>query len=120
MKTCHVRFRGIAATPELLRAVRDGEAVLQRELEADGGCESVLLESTSDRRVRATLRLRLGAAVDLHVYQDGADALGAVRDAFEQALKRAQRRSPPSSGIRSARPGLRRTSATVLRNAGSA
>ena len=120
MKTCHVRFRGIAATPELLRAVHEQEAVLQRELEVEGGCESVLLEATSDGRVRATLRLRLGAAVDLHIYQDGVDALGTVRDAFEQALKRAQRRSPPSSGIRSVRPGLRRTSAGVLRSAGTA
>lgn len=120
MNTCHVRFRGVAATPELLKTIHEHEAVLQRELDAVGGCESVLLEGTADGKVRATLRLRLGAAVDLHVYETGADSMVAVHNAFRQAVRRAQRQSPPSSGVRSARPGLRRTGPDAIRSTGTA
>ncbi len=119
MKACHVRFRGIPATPELLRAIREHEGVLQRALEP-GGCESVLLERAEDGRVRATLRLRLGAAIDLHVYQYAPDPMNAIRDAFWQALRRAQQQSPPSSGVRSARPGLTRANAGAFGSTGTA
>lgn len=120
MKTCHVRFRGVAPTPELLQTIHEHEAILQDALEAMGGCESVLLERAAKGKVRATLRVRLGAAVDLHVYQDGADAMAAVHDGFQQALRRARRQSPPSSGVRSVRPGLRRAGAPAFRRAGTA
>lgn len=121
MKACHVRFRGVAPTPELLRVIREHESILQEKLEPGDCCESVLLESVDGGRVRATLRLRLGATADLNVYQHASDALGAVHQAFYQAFRRAQQQqSPPSSGVRSARPGLRRTGGQQLRSAGTA
>lgn len=120
MKTCHVRFRGIPATPELLRAIREHEAVLQRELEPGGSCEAALIERADDGKVRVTLRLRLGVAVDLHVYQHAPEAMSAVQKAFWQAIRRAQQQSPPSSGVRSARPGPRRAPAHVFGSTGTA
>jgi hypothetical protein len=120
MKACHVRFRGVTATAELLRVIREHEGILQQKLEPGERCESVLLECVDDGQVRVTLRLRLGATGDMHVYQYASDALGAVHQAFYQAFRRAQQQSPPSSGVRSARPGLRRTGGESFRRAGTA
>lgn len=120
MNACHVRFRGVQATPELLRTIHEREAELQRQLDPGGGCESALLERAADGSVRATLRLRLGAAMDLHVYRHAGDALGAVRAAFDHALRRAQQQSPPSSGIRATGPGLRPATSRSLGNASTA
>jgi len=120
MKTCHVQFRGIQATPDLLRAIHEHESVLQRELEPGGGCEYALLERAPDGKVRVTLRLRLGAAVDLHIYQCASEPMSAVQQAFWQAIRRAQQQIPPSSGVRSVRPAVRRAGTDALGSTGTA
>lgn len=107
MKACHVRFRGVAPTRELLLAIREHEAELQGRLDALGSCESVLLERSEDGRVRVTLTVRLGATMDFSVYHYASDPLGAVLAAFGQASRRVDQQTTPVSGVRS-RPGLRR------------